>query len=196
MKTALLAPAPRARLCSYALLAGRAQLLGPLEHLTFGLDGRGDDELSLLELLDALRADRAHACPDRPDEIERAVLGERGTEEDLLERPRDSHADARPPRQVRVRRRHAPVIATTWRFLGARERGADHDGIGTRGEGLADVSSARHAAVGDDRDISPRALVVEVPRRGGVCGGRHLGDAEPEHLAARARGPRPDTDEH
>src|SRR4029453_13694453 len=63
------------------------QLLGPLEDLPFRLDGRGDDQLRLLQLADVHRAHRAHARTDRAHQVERAVLGERRAEEDLLERP-------------------------------------------------------------------------------------------------------------
>src|SRR5207253_10290167 len=59
------------------------QLLSLLEDLAFGLDRRSDDQLRLLELADRARPDRAHAGSDRADQIERAVLGEGGAEEDL-----------------------------------------------------------------------------------------------------------------
>src|SRR6266700_1343496 len=79
-----------------APLSGGAQLLGPLEHLAFGLDGGRDDELGLLELSDAHGTHRAHAGANGADEVEGAVLGEGGAEEDLLEGARHAHADARP----------------------------------------------------------------------------------------------------
>src|ERR1041384_3829007 len=62
------------------------QLLRLLEDLALRLDRRRDDQLGLLQLLDALRAHRAHAGADGADEIERAVLGERRSEEDLIQR--------------------------------------------------------------------------------------------------------------
>src|SRR5262245_16150192 len=86
----------------------RPPLLGALEDLAFGLDRGRDDQLGLLEVADRHRPDRPHARADRPHEIERAVLGERGAEEDLLERSGDADADARPARQVRVGGGHAP----------------------------------------------------------------------------------------
>ena len=83
-------------------------------------------------------AEFAQGVPDLalPELGEGAVLGERGPEEDLLERPRDTHPDAGAARQVRVRCGHAPVVAAARRFLGAREGGADHDRIRAGGERL------------------------------------------------------------
>src|SRR5215467_3109551 len=198
MRTRSRPPACRRRSGSACALglAWRAQLLSALEHLAFGLDGRGDDQLRLLQLLDVLRSHRTHAGANRAHEVQRAVLGEGGAEEDLLERAEDADADARPARQVRVWRGHAPVIAAARRLLGARESGSDHDGVRTRGEGLADVAARGHAAVGDDGHVAAGALVVEIARGRGVGGGRHLGHAETEDLAARAGGAGTDPDEH
>src|SRR4029453_5591228 len=136
-------------------------LLGALEYLALGLYRRGDDELRLLQLADTARAHGAHAGPDRTDEIERPVLGERGPEEDLLERSGDAHPNAGAAGQVRVRRRHAPVIAAAGGFLGARERGADHHGVGTGGQRLADIAARRNAAIGEDRHVAAGPLVED-----------------------------------
>src|SRR5947208_1391045 len=81
-------------------LPGPSQLLGLLEDLPFGLDRRRDDQLRQLKLADAPGAHRAHAGSDGADQVERAVLGERGPDEDLLERARDADADPRAPRLV------------------------------------------------------------------------------------------------
>src|SRR5207247_503302 len=94
---------PSERLRSHAL-ARATELLGLLEDLAFGLDRGGDDQLGLLQFADVARAHRAHAGPDRAHEVQGAVLGEGRTEEDLLERPRDAHANAGAARQVHVRR--------------------------------------------------------------------------------------------
>src|SRR6267378_6681833 len=123
-----------------APLAWTPQLLRLLEDLALGLDGGRDDQLRLLQLADRLRSHRPHAGADGPDEIQRAIFREGRPEEDLLERARDADPDARAPRQVRVRRRHAPVIAASRRLGRAREGGADHDGVGAGGEGLAHVA--------------------------------------------------------
>src|SRR3989442_3073058 len=92
-------------------LAGPPQLLRLLEDLAFRLDRRRDDQLGLLQLADVLGPDGAHARADRAHEVQRAVLGERRAEQDLLERARDADANARAARQVLMRRRHAPVIS-------------------------------------------------------------------------------------
>src|SRR5919197_310038 len=76
-----------------AALAWTPQLLRLLEDLALGLDRGRDDELRLLQLADRLRAHRAHAGADSPDEIQRAVFREGGAEENLLERARDADAD-------------------------------------------------------------------------------------------------------
>src|ERR1700730_7520313 len=102
-------------------LPRRPQLLGALEDLALGLDRGRDDQLGLLQLPDVHGADRSHAGADRADEVEGAVLGEGGPEEDLLERARDADANARATGQVRVRSGHAPVVAAARRFLGPRE---------------------------------------------------------------------------
>src|SRR4029453_5783327 len=102
-------------------LARRPQLLGPLEDLPFRLDGRGDDQLRLLQLADVHGAHPAHALANRAAEVERAVLCEARSEENLLERSRHAHANPCAARQVRVRRGHAPVIAAAGRLGGARE---------------------------------------------------------------------------
>src|SRR6266849_4734384 len=170
-----------------ATLPGRPQLLGALEDLALGLDRGRDDQLGLLQLADVHGTHRPHAGADGAHEVEGAVLGEGGPEQDLLERPRDAHPDARAARQVRVRRGHAPVITAARGFLGARKGGADHDRVRAGGQRLADVPARRHAAVGDDRHVATGLLVVEVARGRRVRRRRHLRDAEPEHFAGRAR---------
>src|SRR5947207_7711549 len=131
------------------------QLLRLLEDLALGLDRRRDDELGLLQLADALRAHRAHAGPDRPHQVERAVLGEGRPEQDLVEGAGHAHPDAGAARQVGVRGGHAPVIAAPGSLGGPRERRADHDRVGAGREGLTHVAARRHAAVGDHRHVAP-----------------------------------------
>src|SRR5438445_730731 len=108
-----------------AALAWTPQLLRLLEDLALGLDGGRDDQLRLLQLADRLRSHRPHAGADGSDEIQRAVFREGRPEEDLLQRARDADPDARAPRQVRVRRRHSPVIGSarsSRRVAGSRRR--------------------------------------------------------------------------
>src|SRR6266545_3443279 len=59
------------------LSARAAEFLRLLEDLALGLDRRGDDQLRELEFPDVPGPDRAHARPDRADEVDRAVLRER-----------------------------------------------------------------------------------------------------------------------
>src|SRR5207253_8302646 len=130
------------------------QFLSLLEDLAFGFYRGRDDQLGLLQLADVARADRAHAGPDRPDQVEGAVFRERRPEEDLLERARDAHTDPCAARQVGVRRRHAPMVAAPRRFDRAREGRSDHDRVGARGGSLAHVDARRTYAVGDDSTVT------------------------------------------
>src|ERR687892_1021673 len=123
------------------LLPRTPQLLRLLEDLAFGLDRGRDDQLRLLQLADAPGADRAHAGPDGADEVQGAVLGERRAEQDLLQRAGHPYPDPGAARQVGVRGGHAPVIAAPGRLDRARERRADHHGVGARRERLADVAA-------------------------------------------------------
>src|SRR2546423_2420234 len=160
------------------------QLLRLLEDLALRLDRRRDDQLRLLQLADALRADGAHAGADGAHEVEGAVFGEGRSEQDLLVRAVHAHPDASAARQVGVRRGHAPVLAATGRLDGPGEVLAGHHGVGAGREGLAHVAARRHAAVGDDGHVSAARLVVLIARRRRVRGRRHLGDAEAQRLAA------------
>src|SRR5260221_4334621 len=178
------------------ILAGaHRDALDGLEELAFRLDRGGDDDLGFLEFLDVHRADIAHAGGDRADEVLGAVIDRGRAEEDLFERAGDADMNAGAAREVGVRRGHAPMIAAAGRFLGAGEGGADHDGIGTAGERLADVAALGHAAIGDDRDGFPRFLEVGVAGRGAVDGRGDLRHAEPEDPARRAGRAGADADE-
>src|SRR5262245_44298485 len=76
-------------------LSRAAELLSLLEDLSFRLDRWSDDELGQLELADVPGPHRAHAGSDGAHEIQGAVFRECRSEEDLLERARDTHADPR-----------------------------------------------------------------------------------------------------
>src|SRR5574341_2689267 len=102
-------PARATRVTAPALLA-HADALCLLEDLALRLDGGRDDELRQLEFADRAGPDRPHAGPQGADQVHRAIVGEGGTEQDLLQWPDDPDADARAARQVRVRRRHSPVV--------------------------------------------------------------------------------------
>src|SRR5215475_6138872 len=100
-------PKSRTAIASVALtprppgpLPGAPQLLGLLKDLALGLDGRGDDQLCLLQFADVGGPHRAHARPDGAHQVEGAVLREGRAEEDLLQRAGDADPDARPAREI------------------------------------------------------------------------------------------------
>src|SRR5882672_4932554 len=106
-------PAPPVRTAPARSLPRAPQLLRLLEDLALGLDRGRDDQFGLLQLADALGTDRSHARADGAHQVQRAILGEGGTEQDLLQGARDADADPGAARQVGVRRGHAPVVAAT-----------------------------------------------------------------------------------
>src|SRR5207237_288470 len=120
-------------------------LLGTLELLAFGLQGRGHHDLGLLKVLHAVITAGGHRRLQRAEQVELAVVLVRGTDEDLLEAPPDRRLHPRATRQRRMERGHAPVVALARRFVGRRERRADHHRVGAAGDGLGDVATGRHA---------------------------------------------------
>ena len=84
------------------------------------------------------------------------------------------------------------MIALAGRFLGPREGAAHHDGIGPAGQRLADIPALAHAAVGDDGHVTAGQLMVIIARGGAIHRGGDLRNAQAEHAAAGAGGPRPD----
>src|SRR5436190_11139291 len=167
----------------------------PLELLALGLEGGRDHHLGALEVADVLVAARGHRRPQRPHQVERAVVLVGGAEEDLLEGPvlHGRHASA--PWKRRVEGRHAPVETAAWRLLGARQRRADHHGVRARGDSFRDVPACAHAAVGDDVAVLTGLKHVLGPRGRDVgdCGG--LGNPDSKNPARRARGAGTDADE-
>ena len=86
--------------------------------------------------------------------------------------------------------------AVARRLVGARERGADHHGVGAAGERLRDVSSVAHPAVGDHAAVLA-GLEHVLGARGRHVGDRgRLRDADAEHPAGGAGGARADAHEH
>src|SRR5699024_10114576 len=71
---------------------------------------------------------------------------------------------------------------------GAGEHGAEHDGGGTGGQGLGDVTGVLHATVGDDRDAGG------VGRDGGLHDGGDLRGTDTGDHAGGADGARADAD--
>src|SRR5207245_11275975 len=88
-----------------------ADALGPLQALAFGLQGGGDHDLGLLELLDRLVATGRHRGAQGAEEVEAAIVLVGGTDGDLLERARLRDLVARASRQRGMERGHAPVVA-------------------------------------------------------------------------------------
>ena len=143
-----------------------ADALGPLQLLALGLQGRGDHHLGLLELLHASRsrtspspcaARRTGSCGRRSRGPGRA-----GSRAGV---PADPGADPRAPRQRRVERGHAPVVAR-----GPAPRRADDSGepsitaSAPQAIALAMSPPLAHPAVGDHVDVD--AGLVEVPHAG------------------------------
>src|SRR2546422_8389273 len=92
---------------------------GPLAHSLLALqvlalagDGRGDDDLRLLELLDRGVPAGGHRELEGTEEVHRAVVDLGRAEEDLPEGPRGARGHSHPPREGGVEARHAPVVAT------------------------------------------------------------------------------------
>src|SRR5690606_39617818 len=92
-----------------------------------GAGSAGGDDLDPLELLELGVAGGRHRVAQCADEVRRAVRGDRGSEEDLLERPGGAHLDAVAAGEGRVVRLAAPVVAAARRLLSAGERRTDHE---------------------------------------------------------------------
>ena len=71
-----------------------------------------------------------------------------------------------------------PVPTAAGRVGGAGERRAEHDGVGTAGDGTGDVAAGVHAAVGDEVDVD--AGLVEVAHAGGAGVGNGGGERDPD----------------
>ena len=173
-----------------------ADRLVALELLALGLERRRDHHLGAVERRDVLVAAGGHRRAQAAHQVERAVVLVGGAEQDLLERAVLGGLHARAARQRRVEGGHAPVEAAAGRLVGARERRADHHGVGAAGEGLGHVAAVAHAAVGDDLHVLAglehvlRAGRLDVGDRGGL---RH---ADAEHAAGGAGGAGADAHEH
>src|SRR6266581_1606125 len=107
-----------------------AHVLGLLERLALRGDRGGDDHLDVLELGDVARATYSKRRTQSAGEVLAAVVDAGRAEQDLLQGRLRAHMHPGATRKVRIRRRHAPVVALRRRFLGSRERGPDHDRIG------------------------------------------------------------------
>src|SRR5256885_8101385 len=113
---------------------------GPLAHSLLALqvlalagDGRGDDDLRLLELLDRGVATGGHRELEGPEEVHRAVVDLGRAEQDLPEGPPGPGGHPDTSRQGGVEACHAPVVATPGSLDRPGEGGTDHDRIGPAG---------------------------------------------------------------
>src|SRR3954451_9798239 len=138
------------RCCDLRLAVGaHAHVLLALELLALAHEGRRDHHLRTVEGRDVLVAAGGHRGAEGAEQVEGAVVLGGGAEQDLLERAVLERGDARAARQRRVEGGHAPVVAAAGRLVGARERRADHDGVGSTRERLRDVAAIAHATVGE-----------------------------------------------
>src|ERR1700694_5127491 len=173
-----------------------AHVLGLLKNLALRGDRRRDDHLHVLELGDVAGATHAERRAQRPGEVLAAVVDASGTEQDLSQGRLRPDVDPCAPRKVGVRRGHAPVEASRRGFLGAGQRRADHDGVRTGCECLANVGADPHAPVGDHRHSHATAAHVLVPSRRDISGGGHLRHTNAEDASRGARGARPNSHEN
>ena len=177
-------------------LGAHADRLVALELLALGLQRRGHHDLGAVEGRDVLVAAGGHRGAQAAHEVERAVVLVGGAEQDLLQRAVLGGLHARAARQLGVEGGHAPVVAVAGRLVGARQRRADHHGVGAAGEGLGDVAAVAHAAVGDDLHVLARLQHVLRAGRGDVGDGGGLRNADAQHAAGGARGAGADAHEH
>src|SRR5438067_6625587 len=119
---------------------------GPLAHSLLALqvlalagDGRGDDDLRLLKLLDRGVATGGHRELEGPEEVHRAVVDLGRAEQDLPEGPPGTGGHPDTSRQGGVEACHAPVVATAGGLERPGEGRTDHDRVGPAGNGLGDV---------------------------------------------------------
>src|SRR6266545_8368064 len=177
-------------------LPGHPDLLRLLELLALGLDGRGEHQLRLLEVVDRFVAARGHRGAEGAHQVQRPVVLVGGADDDLLERRGLFHLHPRPARKRWMEGGHPPVVAASRRLLGAGEGRADHHRVGAAGDGLGDVAAGAHPAVGDDVAVLPCLEQVLHARSRRVGDGGRLRDAHTEHATRRAGRTRADADEH
>src|SRR5918996_3705387 len=164
--------------------------LRSLVRLAFGLDGRRDHELRLLELLDRGVAGGGHRRGQGAEQVEGPVVLVRGTHEDLLQGGDLLGLHPGATRERRVERRHSPVVAAARRLVGTGERRPDHHRVRAAGDRLRDVAARAHPAVRDHVAVPARLVQVLAPGRGRVRDRGGLGHSHPEDTPCGACVPR------
>src|SRR5699024_3417647 len=127
---AVVLPPSKSTLVPYTTLF-RSPLSGRASRTASGL---GDD-LDPLELLQVQVAGGRHGVAQRAHEVGGAVGGDRGSEEELLERCDRAHADPVAAGECGVVGLAAPVVAVPRGLLGPGQRRPDHQAVRTAGDG-------------------------------------------------------------
>src|SRR5205823_12988130 len=109
--------------------------------ISFGLDGRSDDNLRLLKFRDIASTDIAHTSRDRADQILTAIINFRWAEKDLFQRAGSANFDARSAWKISMRGGHPPMVAAARRLLRLGKGAAHHDGVRAARQGFANVTS-------------------------------------------------------
>ena len=86
--------------------------------------------------------------------------------QDLGQRTHGAEVHPTPTRQLSVSGLQAPVHSPTGRLLCTRQRGTNHDGIGTTGNSARYVTAATDTAIGNHVHIAATAL-IEIVAPGG-----------------------------
>src|SRR5699024_9030342 len=141
------------------------------------------DDLGPLELLRVQVAGGRHGVAQRAHGVGGAVGGDRGSEEDLLERCDRAHADPVAAGECGVVGLAAPVVAVPRGLLGPGQRRPDHQAVRTAGDGLDQIARAAQAAVGDHVHVAAAGFVHVVAAGGGDIGHRTgQRDGDPQGL--------------
>ena len=137
------------------------------------------------------RAERAAGGQRAPDhggqagchQVRSASGARRRREEHVLDGGDHSHPDPHATREVRGRRRHAPMVAAAGRLFARSQYGPQHHSVGAGDEGLAEIAAAADTTIGNDGNVAAALAVVLVTSGGTVQRGGHLRNADAEHLS-------------
>src|ERR1700744_4449377 len=113
-----------------------ADALRALEELALGLQGGGDHDLGLLELLDRLVPTGGHGGAEGAEEVHAAIVLMRRAEQDFAQAAAHRGAHPGAAGQRGVEGGHAPVEAAGRGLEGGGQGRSEHDGIGATGDRL------------------------------------------------------------